>query len=457
MRQVFQICEFGTIRQQTGTDQNTFKEIYLDRLTFESMITFVLENQGQNTEGEKAFTLYRKNRHDCIKVRNYVGVIELKNGTSIEILPKIFQSETPENIKETKAVFLRMLRTMQDTPFASLPDASLKTQDNFPILEIFISHFLKELEKVVQKGIRQDYKTEQGNTPFLKGKLLLSEHLKYNSSKKHQFYTEYSDYSKDNPQNRIIKNTLQILRVISRNFHNNSEIIKYSAYFQDIPTSQNIVKDLHQATQNNRLFKHYDLLLSWCELFLSKKSFTNFSGSSVNTAMLFPMERVFESYIAKLFKRYANNYSIQSQSKGCFLIERHLFKGNEKTSDLFGLKPDLILENQNPEIIDRFVIDTKWKILNSSYTNSKQPYNISQADIYQLFAYGKKYVHHEENDKKKPIISYPKLIMIYPKNINFEEKLPTFEYDEDLKLEVIPFDILSANLQEQINNILCNI
>jgi 5-methylcytosine-specific restriction enzyme subunit McrC len=453
MKKVFQICEFGVIRKQTGSEQNTFKELYLDDLTFENMINFVLENQGQNTEGEKAFLLYRKNRQEFIKVKNYVGVIELKNGVSIEILPKIYQEDTPQHIAETKRIFLRMLRTLKYTPFASLPQASLKTQDNFPILEIFVSNYLNELAKVIQTGIRQDYKIEQGNTPFLKGKLLLSTHLKENLGKKHQFYTEYSDYSKDNAQNRIIKNTLLILRGVSRNHQNIGNISKYLAYFNDIPVSLNVVQDIFQATQNNRLFKNYDLLMSWSELFLKKKSFTNFSGTSVNTAILFPMERIFESYVTHLFKKYAKDYTIQTQNTGCFLIERHLFNDTTKESKLFGLKPDLILDNQDPKTLERFVIDTKWKILNSSYTNSKQPYDISQADIYQLYAYGKKYVVSYGNEGKKQIKS-PKLIMIYPKNINFEEKLPIFDYGDNLKLEVVPFDILSSDLEEQIRGIL---
>jgi len=88
------------------------------------------------------------------------------------------------------------------------------------------------------------------------------------------------------------------------------------------------------------------------------------------------------------------------------------------------------------------VIDTKWKLLDE-YAERKN-YNISQADMYQLYAYGKKYtsVTHE-----------PRLVLLYPSNPNFTNKLEHFIYEGDLKLEVVPFDF-NKDEKEQIESII---
>jgi 5-methylcytosine-specific restriction enzyme subunit McrC len=446
VKKVYSICEYGTIRQRTGDETDTFKEIWLDEPTFESFLAFVLENQGQDTEGDKAFTVYAKNRRTIVKVKNYVGVIETKNGVSIEILPKVYNEETADTLNDTKRLFLRMLRTLKDTPFVSLSDAHLKTQTEFPILESFISSYIVAVEKLIQQGIKHDYKTDVDNLNFLKGKLQLPTHLRLNSARKHKFFAEYTDYSKDNPQNRIVKTTLQLLRGKTRSRRNLSEIVKLLTHFDDIETSRQIETDLTVARKNNRIFSHYDTVLGWSEVFLLKKSFTNFSGNAINTAVLFPMERVFESYIASLFKKYTEGYQIKTQDKSYFLVTKHILKTTNKEVKLFNIRPDLVLEKTETET---FVIDTKWKVLDG--TAIKGNYGIKESDMYQLYAYGRKYTlkGNDTSEGKTP----PKLVLIYPKNSLFTEKLNPFIYEGELKLEVVSFDLLGDS-ERQVRGIL---
>ena len=67
-----------------------------------------------------------------ITARNYVGVITMKDGTVIEILPKIHGdipgNPNDERIKATRDIFLKMLRTLRDSPFKEFRTANLKTE-----------------------------------------------------------------------------------------------------------------------------------------------------------------------------------------------------------------------------------------------------------------------------------------------------------------------------------------
>ncbi len=52
------------------------------------------------------------------------------------------------------------------------------------------------------------------------------------------------------------------------------------------------------------------------------------------------------------------------------------------------------------------------------------------ADMYQLFAYGQKYFK-----------GAGELFLIYPEHTGFTAPLPLFEFDDDLKLWVVPFEL----------------
>src|SRR5690606_34606030 len=134
-------------------------------------------------------------------------------------------------------------------------------------------------------------------------------------------------------------------------------------------------------------------------------------------------------YIAYLFNKYSDGYNIKLQDKSYFLVEKH--RGTTK----FRLKPDIVVDKSQTR---KKIIDTKWKLLDE--LAERKNYNISQADMYQLYAYGRKYTSSEIE---------PSLVLIYPTNPNFSNKLAKFIYEGDLTLEVIPFDLSGDELQQK--------
>ena len=120
--------------------------------------------------------------------------------------------------------------------------------------------------------------------------------------------------------------------------------------------------------------KDYTTALLWSKIFLMGKSFTSFSGSKIAFALLFPMEKLFESYVAEILRKNLNKslYSISIQDK-----TYHLF---DKPNKKFLLKPDIVVKNKKNN--DIFILDTKWKLL----SNQKSNYGISQSDMYQMYA-----------------------------------------------------------------------
>ena len=139
----------------------------------------------------------------------------------------------------------------------------------------------------------------------------------------------------------------------------------------------NYCKDfLRVAT--DRSMKDYDALMRWSKVFLLGESFTTFSGTSEARALLFPMERVFESFVARQLKAAVADldWDVSAQDGGY-----HLFDSPSR----FALRPDIVVTRNDGS---RVVLDTKWKRLSD---DPRKNYGISQADMYQMYAYAKKY------------------------------------------------------------------
>lgn len=95
------------------------------------------------------------------------------------------------------------------------------------------------------------------------------------------------------------------------------------------------------------------------------------------------MEKVFEAYVTKNMKKVFGrvDWIVSSQDKGHYLFNTLNGENHKK----FSLRPDLVVTRDDGSIV---ILDTKWKsLLNDKVKN----FGISQADMYQIYAYSKKY------------------------------------------------------------------
>ena len=84
----------------------------------------------------------------------------------------------------------------------------------------------------------------------------------------------------------------------------------------------------------------------------------------------------------------------------------------------------------------RIIADTKWKLINQNDRSNK--YGISQADIYQLYGYLKKYLGEQV---------LKEVYLIYPKSDMFTAPLAAFWYKDSKELLwVVPYDLEKEKL-----------
>jgi len=363
--------EFEFLQCKDETKQHFIKED-----AFSAIEKFVLDNEA-TAQYLKITT--KKGFGKVLQAQNYVGIIQTKDGTTIEILPKI------QNLDEdaSKEVLIKMLKTLKDSPFKSLNTAHLKST-KMPLFEIFISMFLEELSRLIKKGIKSDYVPKEENLNFLKGKLSISEQIKHNTIHKERFFVAYEEFSSDRAENRLIKTTLAYLYKKSRTNANQQRIREFLFVFDEISLCKDVQADfLH--VKPNRQMKDYEQVLLWCKTFLLENAFSPYKGKDVAFALLFDMNLLFESYVGHHLKKQGLHVKLQDKL-------HHLCHWENQGK--FQLRPDIVIDN------GAIIADTKWKLL----SEDKAHQGISQADVYQLYAYGTKYK------------SCQKLFLIYPFN-----------------------------------------
>ncbi|MEZ8349076.1 McrC family protein [Vibrio splendidus] len=415
---VIAVREFGLLLN--GGDKSSIDCQSIPSKAFEWLL---VNGQSNNQESVDLIKVKKQGRSIALQVINYVGVLETPCGTRIEILPKKSEKEDDQTAKN---VLLKMLSTVHKLNMHRFENSSLQTL-NRPLFEILIGYFLKEVSGVIKKGIRSQYTRVQVRKPYLKGQLQTSKQINQRPGCLNSFHIAYDEFSPDRAENRLIRSALSQVMKWSKNSDNLRLGSELQFALDDIPHSGNHALDFRQWS-NERSLIHYRTVKLWCELILSHQSPVSLSGQHNGISMLFPMESLFERYVAiKLGKSLSHSLRLKTQASSCSLVAHTPRSG--KSQEWFRLKPDIVVSEKNSHD-PLYVADTKWKRINEKQATAKQKYGISQSDMYQMFAYGHKYLGGSG-------VVY----LIYPAYEHFNESLPPFRFDKNLSVRVVPYDL----------------
>ena len=430
MGELLEVREFETI-----IGNKDFKDQYrcMDKSIFSDLIEFIHAfDYGEEKSDILDFIKigYRRNIGETVTFKNYVGLIQVKNNYQIQVLPKIEFAKGEKD--ETKRVFMRMLCSMKDFPSKVFTNANLK-MDRMNLYEIFINMYIQEVRQLVKRGIKSSYVGQEDNLMVYKGKLIVNEHIKHNLIHKERFYLGFDEYQVNRAENKLIKSTLLKLQKLTTSAENSKEIRQLLTAFELVESSINYDKDFSKIV-TDRSTKEYEMLIKWSKVFLKNKSFTTFSGTESARALMFPMEKVFEAYVAKFMKKVFSRigWEVSAQDKGHYLFNSL----NGENHKRFALRPDLVV-TKNDENKSVIILDTKWKsLVNDKGSN----YGISQADMYQMYAYSKKYGTSE-------------IWLLYPVNDAMRD-CGTIKFDSGDGVTVSLFFVDVANIEKSMDDLL---
>lgn len=408
---------------------------YIDEGAFEELTDFIRSFVDPDGDDIHDFMRigHKKNVGDTVTFKNYVGVIELPSGQQIEILPKVeFRAGEQD---QTKRIFLNMLRALDEFPAKVFSMANLCVE-RMTIYDIFINIYLQQVRSLLRKGLRAAYINKSENLARFKGKLLVTKQIKHNYINQQNFFVSYDEFELDRSENRLIKATLLKLKRVTRSNQNSKLCSQLLHSFDQVNASTNFELDFAKV-QLDRTTKDYAMLIAWARVFLYDKSFTTFSGDQASRSLLFPMEKMFEAYVAKhvLQTFGAKQWEVSTQDRGYYLFDEL----DGVSAKRFALRPDIVLKHPDYGTV---VLDTKWKRL---VDNPKKNFGISQADMYQMYGYAKKY-------------NSSNIWLLYPVTDQLDaDRVFTFTSDDQVSVSVFFVDLVSVDdsierLAELINS-----
>lgn len=365
----------------------------------------------QSEEADHFLSYSWQKGQEIIRLRSYVGLLLLPNGTQLEILPNIWQDQ------QARSTLIRLLRQLRNSPFRTFSSAYTRPT-KLPLWEVFIGVFLDLVEKLGQQGIQRAYVPLEQNERFWKGRFQATRQLRENDHHAERLAVRYDVLTANVPPNRILKATLHYLCRYTSERENLRRLQLLLGLLDEVPVSASIPDDLLAIRRMGRLFRRYEPALCWAEALLQGSGYGVRVGQVASLSLLFAMERVFEDYVAYAIRTYwPNSGQVRLQENSNHLVDEH--DGNPR----FRLRPDLVIRQGQTT----WVLDTKWKQIKGDAAGPAT-YGIDQADLYQLYAYGKKY---QASD----------LFLIYPANETFYKPLAVFGYDPQTRLHVVPFNL----------------
>jgi 5-methylcytosine-specific restriction enzyme subunit McrC len=249
-----------------------------------------------------------------VQVTSFVGVIRCPDGYQIEVLPKLGKASGKA---DSRRLLIEMLCCLGGFSHIQTDSAQLQAR-RIPLLEVFIGEFLRAVEHVVKRGLRSDYHSQQDNLFALRGKLQIAGHLRHNLCRRDRFFAEFDEYSPNRPENRLLHAALRCALAWTSSQVHQQLARELCFVFGDIPASAQHDADFARI-RLDRGMAHYDGALAWARLILQGESPLTGSGAHHAPSLLFPMEAIFESFVAKHLARQLNHgYSLTNTNQQFF-------------------------------------------------------------------------------------------------------------------------------------------
>lgn len=376
-------------------------------------------------------------------LKHYVGFV-CRNGTRLQILPKVLADGSLKPLNEETEkhqatnLLLRLLSYSGFLNIKDIPDpVSIEAFQN-DLLEIFISIFTFQFNRLFNRDIHRSYQPQEENMQFIKGRIDFNQTIKENAFRKHLHFVSYEEFSLNNLLNRIIKTTMLRLLSNTKIAYNKKALKLALIYLEEIEPIK-LYPGIFDQVRFNRLNQNYRPLFNMAKMFYYNRQPGQSEGDEFTFTFLVPLNRLFEYYVFKLLE---TSTILKSH---CFQVSHHKpqkYLATHDGKDVFKLEPDITLTKDKAVNV---ILDAKYKnpMKNSDVT-------VLQSDVYQMLAYAVTY-------------HCPSIYLVYPSfthNKVNETELARYDINTpegNVCLRVIQLDVIHkepAELQASLEEVL---
>nr|WP_272917380.1 restriction endonuclease [Alteraurantiacibacter buctensis] len=318
-----------------------------------------------------------------MRVKQFVGVIAAA-GCSLEILPKVDPLASDESAPTVRNRLMRMLEIALDLKIGVGAETSMARQSE-TLLDILIRNFADRLLTETRRGLPRAYRQREKDLPSLRGRLDVVRQFTTHAVRPDRLACRYDVLSSDIALMQIMKAAVVLLRKLARSTETQrrlDELRFVLADVADVATSGLPWERVHIDRTNRR----WEALYRLARLLLKREWQATHHDARLENGLtlLFPMNDLFEAYVAALAARVLRGTGLSVHSQGGRLF---CLTEEDGGRPRFQTRPDLLIKRGSETLK---VIDTKWKCLSARRIDDEKQ-GISQADVYQMMAYGRLY------------------------------------------------------------------
>jgi 5-methylcytosine-specific restriction enzyme subunit McrC len=368
MPKVMQVREYGTLR--IGEEQQGIK---FEKRHWQQLFRY---------NDEHAAHRYYDMRHDGVRFRSYVGVIQAGDLT-IEILPKVDDTDeaSGSDLGKWRNILLHMLRESGTLRMDSLSNALLREKEN-SILDVYLDLFLTEVEALLHRGLVKRYRHIEGQQSALRGAIQFGKHIALNIVHQERFYTKHQSYDHLHLPNQLVRQALLLLPKLTTSTTLRGRTARALLAWAETPPLKVTAATFARLTFDRKT-EAYRPALNIARLLLLNHRPDLQGGSEDLIALLFNMNRLWEQYLLRTLQRLYTPHG--------WLVRKPSYK-------LFWSADDGSASEMQPDILitipgkGNVVLDAKWK---------RPKGRPAEADLRQLYAYANHY------NAKHTLLLYP--------------------------------------------------
>jgi 5-methylcytosine-specific restriction enzyme subunit McrC len=327
-----------------------------------------------------------------LRAQQMVGVIAA-GGVVLEILPKVdpdlgdAPSETPASLR-TRLV--DMLGVALDINLSAGADVAIARQQT-TLLDIMIRLFADKLLAETRRGLPRAYVSHAEDMPKLRGRLDVVRQFTAHAVRPDRLACRYDELTSDIALMQVVKAAVVFLDGFAREGETRRRLSELRFVLADIGDAPRGMLPWGQV-RIDRTNRRWETLYRLARLFLLRdwQATHHESCTPEGIALLFPMNDLFEAYVAALLRRGLADRSdidvvLQGGRKNCL---GDWFEGAKCNGAAFQTIPDIVIRSRSSRQTIG-IIDTKWKRVATAEVGGKK--GVQQGDVYQMMAYARVY------------------------------------------------------------------
>lgn len=371
--------------------------------------------------------------HRHLRARQMVGVIAAR-GASLEILPKVDPVAPDDTQTTVRSRLMHMLNIALGLDI-STGEVSAMSHRADSLLDLFIALFADRLLFEVHRGLPRQYQHFSEDLPTLRGRLDPIRQFTVHAVRPDRLACRFDALAADTPLMQIMKACVLFVSRHTRSMATQRKLAELRFLLDEVSTVTPGALPWKQV-RIDRSSRRWRSLLELARLLLGQHWQETHSASHEpeGISLLFPMNDLFEAYVAAQLRRALARSDLDVVTQGglryCLGPWR---EGVDSVGSSFSTRPDILVRDGGDV---KIIVDTKWKNLTKG---------VNQADVYQMMAYARLY-------------RAPRLILLYPAAPGSSDRKPEIHGlaggREKLEIATVAVENSDAELQEELQHLI---